>query len=216
MPAKKPIRTNVLAHLRHEILRGSLNSGERLVEAKIAELLNVSRTPVREAFRELELEGLVKHEPGRGITVSRLLDDITDIYAVRGVLEGLAARLAALRRSSEDIKALRTAMKQMADAYKKQDYKTAVRLHTHFNLLIYQAARSRRLQQLGERFQEYTERSQLRSLSVPGRCRAIQQEHVRILKALERRDARGAEEAVRLHVDHAQGAFVDSLNTWGA
>jgi DNA-binding GntR family transcriptional regulator len=212
---RSPIRKNVLEHLRHEILRGNLNHGERLVETNIAEILKVSRTPVREAFRELEIEGLVKHEPGRGITVSKLLDDIGDIYAIRGVLEGLAARLAAMRRTNQDIKALRTVMKQMAQAYRRQDYKTAVRLHTQFNMLIYQYAQSRRLHDLGARLHEYTERSLLRSLSVPGRGEAIQQEHLRIVKALERGDSKGAEEAVRLHVERAQEAYIKSLDIWG-
>ena len=212
---RSPIRKNVLEHLRQEILRGNLNHGERLVETNIAEMLNVSRTPVREAFRELEIEGLVKHEPGRGITVSKLLDDISDIYAIRGVLEGLAARLAAMHRTKQDIKALRTVMKQMVQAYRRQDYKTAVRLHTQFNMLIYQCAQSRRLHELGARFHEYTERSQLRSLSVPGRGEAIQHEHLRIVKALERGDSKGAEEAVRLHVERAQEAYVKSLDNWG-
>jgi DNA-binding GntR family transcriptional regulator len=215
-PARTSVRKNVLDHLRSEILSGALNHGERLVETDIARMLNVSRTPVREAFRALEIEGLVTHELNRGITVSRLPDDIGDIYALRGVLEGLAARMAAERRTANDISSLRRLVKQMAQAYRRHDYKTAVRLHTEFNMRIYQCAQSRRLYELGERFNEYTERSQWRSLSVAGRCEAIEQEHNRIVKALERRDAKAAEAAVRSHVENAREAYLQSLETWGA
>src|SRR3990172_655958 len=87
-----PIRKSVFEHLRHEILRGNLNHGERLIETDIAKRLKISRTPVREAFRKLENEGLVVYSPGRGVTVSKLsADDMQEIYSIRAVVEGLSA-----------------------------------------------------------------------------------------------------------------------------
>ncbi len=211
-----PIRKNVFEYLRHEILRGQLNHGERLIETEIAKKLKISRTPVREAFRKLENEGLVEYSAGRGVAVSKFSkEDIDDLYAIRGALEGLAARLAAERISKEQVKDLKGLLKEMAACYKKKDFRRAVQLHTVFNELIYRAARNRRLYDLSCRFHEYTEKSQLRSLAVPGRVEAIQEEHEAIVQALERGDAKKSEEAVRFHIDQARAAYMKSFDIWG-
>ena len=212
---RNPIRKDVLEYLRQEILTGGYNYGERLIETKVAKHLNVSRTPVREAFRELEMEGLVTSDPGRGITVTRILDDIHDIYSIRGVLEGLAARLAARRRTPNEVKSLKVLMQRMARFYARRDYRAVVKYHTKFNEQLYQCARSKRLQELASRFHRYTERSQLHSMSVHGRFKAIQKEHADIVAAIADRDAGRAEKCTRIHVKHAQEAFITSMQNWG-
>ena len=104
----KPLRDVVFENLREAILEGKLKPGQRLMEVQLAEQLGVSRTPVREAIRKLELEGLVVMLPRKGAYVANMsLKDIMDVLEVRASLEGLAAYLAAERISDEDIKKLK-------------------------------------------------------------------------------------------------------------
>jgi len=210
-----PVRQSVFDHLRTEILRGGFGDGERLVENDIARLLHVSRTPVREAFRKLENEGLVAYSKGRGVTVTKFSkQDIDDLYDIRSALEGLAARLAAERMSARDLQQLKKLLQDISELYKAGDYRRAVELHTVFNKIVYRSSGNRRLFDLARRFHEYTEKSQLKSMALPGRFEEIQEEHYRIVVALERRDPKLAEEAVRVHLQHARAAYLKSLETW--
>jgi DNA-binding GntR family transcriptional regulator len=171
---------------------------------------------VREALRKLENEGLVLYRPGRGVTVTKVShEDMNEIYSIRSVLEGLCARLAAERITQKELKTLRTLLGQIRKHYSLKDYRGAVRLHTQFNELIAGAARSQRVQELANRFGEYTERSQLRSFGVPERFKAIEEEHETIVQALEKRNAQAAEEAVRHHVERARAAYARSLEEFG-
>ena len=103
----KPLRDVVFENLRGAIVEGRLKPGERLMEVQLAEQLGVSRTPVREAIRKLELEGLVVMLPRKGAYVANMsLKDLIDVLEIRASLEGLAASLAAERITDEDIKKL--------------------------------------------------------------------------------------------------------------
>ncbi|MBI4447300.1 MAG: GntR family transcriptional regulator [Acidobacteria bacterium] len=216
MPTSKkrqtvPVRITVFEHLREEILRGNLLNGERLIESDLAKKLKVSRTPIREALRKLENEGLVRYSRGRGVTVGKLTpQDMLDFYAIRGALEGLAARLAAQRISEGEIAKLKEIFAGISKAFSKQDYRLAVHLHTRFNDLIFRAAGNPRLYELVSRFHEYTERSQLQSLAVSGRFQAIQEEHEAIIAAIEKRHPHRAERAVRKHLEQASRAYQQS------
>jgi DNA-binding GntR family transcriptional regulator len=211
-----PVGKTVFAHLRQEILNGNLNHGERLIETEIARGLNISRTPVREALRKLENEGLVVYRTGRGVVVTKVShDDMNEIYSIRGVLEGLCARLAAERITKKELKTLRELIGQMRRRYSQKDFRGTVQVHTRFNDLIARAAHSPRVQALANRFREYTERSQLRSFGVPERFKAIEEEHEAIMRALESGASQIAEEAVRYHVEQARTAYAKSWELWG-
>lgn len=138
-----------------------------------------------------------------------------EIYSIRGALEGLSARLAARYITPHEIIALRSVFQQISDTFKAKDYKKAVGLHTQFNELILKVARSKHLHELVTRFGEYTERSQLRSISVPHRISAIRREHNTIINALGRKDGLSAEKAVRRHVEWARNAYFKSVQQWG-
>jgi DNA-binding GntR family transcriptional regulator len=216
-PIEKPLaaRISVFDYLRNEILIGRLDHGKRLVETDLSRALNVSRTPIREAFRKLENEGLVEYAVGRGVTVRQFSpQDIDDMYAIRGTLEGLAARLAAERITKQEIGELKKLLRGITRSYKAGEYKRTVQLHTAFNEAIYRASRNQRLHELASRFNKYTESSQLRSLAVAGRFAEIQQEHLQIVRAIEQKDPDAAEQAVRSHVSRAQQAYVKSTSAW--
>ena len=118
----KPLRDVVFENLRAAILDGNLKAGQRLMEVQLAEQLGVSRTPIREAIRKLELEGLVVMLPRKGAYVANMsFKDLIDVLEIRASLEGLAAYLAAERRSDEEIVALEKVAKEFETCVREAD-----------------------------------------------------------------------------------------------
>ena len=205
----KPIRDVVFQYLRECILGGRYKYGDRLIEAALAAELNVSRTPIREALRKLELEGLVEYRSRRGaVVVAPSVEDMEEIYAVRSVLEGLAARLCAQVFGEAERTALRKLLEEMNQAYLDRDWPRASRLHTAFNDFIYKGARNKRLYDIVSRLHEYTERSQMLSIQREGRIHEIVQEHVAIVEAICNSQPDLAEAAARRHVENGRQAFI--------
>lgn len=202
------LRELMFRQLRRKILGGSYARGEKLIEEEIADQYKVSRTPVREAFRKLELEGLVQYLPRRGVVVTGLSPkDMDEIYATREVLEGLAARLAAEHATDTEIEELRQLLVEMNEASTSGDFPRSAKIHTRFNEVLYRLSRNSRLQAILAQFSEYTEQSKLRSLQRRERAAEIRAEHELMFQAILRRDAAGAELAARLHVANARRAF---------
>lgn len=205
----KPIREIVFQYLRELILGGRYKYGDRLIEASLAAELNVSRTPVREALRKLELEGLVEYQSRRGVVVVvPSVDDMEEIYAVRSVLEGLAARLCAQMLDDEHLAELDRRLQSMNEAFIARDWQRATRLHTEFNDFIYRGARNRRLYEIVSRLHEYTERSQMLAIQREGRVGEIVREHIEMVEAIRQRDPVLAEARARQHVENARRAFI--------
>ncbi|HEY8486982.1 MAG TPA: GntR family transcriptional regulator [Limnochordales bacterium] len=205
----RPIRDIVFHYLRQCILGGRYKYGDRLIEAALAAELNVSRTPVREALRKLELEGLVEYRSRRGaVVVVPSVEDMEEIYAVRSVLEGLAARLCAQVFGEQEKQELRRLLEEMNRAYLARDWPTASRLHTAFNDYIYRGARNRRLYEIVSRLHEYTERAQMLSMQREGRMHEIVQEHNGMVEAICAGDPDLAEQRARQHVENGRQAFI--------
>jgi DNA-binding GntR family transcriptional regulator len=204
----KTIRQLLFAHLRHLILTRKFETGQKLVEEELAEQFGVSRTPVREAIRKLEIEGLVEYQPRRGVIVTGFsAEDVDEIYAAREVLEGLAARLAAQRGTDEEIAELGRRLEQMNRASSAGDFERSASIHTRFDDLLYRMGRNRRLFDMLSQFSEYIEHCKLVSLERPGRADEIRGEHEAMHRAIAARDADAAERVARLHVTNARRAF---------
>ena len=136
----KPLRDVVFENLRSAILEGKLKSGQRLMEVQLAEQLGVSRTPVREAIRKLELEGLVVMLPRKGAYVANIsVKDLMDVLEIRASLEGLGASLAAERRTEEDIKNLEEIEEECEQAVITQDIDMLLKKDIEYSLLIMDA-----------------------------------------------------------------------------
>jgi DNA-binding GntR family transcriptional regulator len=197
--------------LREEILSpGGLDAGDRLDEKDLSERLGVSRTPIREAIRRLEVEGLIKRAPRRGSFVAGLSPDaIDELYSLREVLEGLAARLAAARATDAEIAALRETYARYAAAVQTRSAATILTEDTAFHELIFLATRSERLQAMLRMLRDQLRLLRTRSVAVAGRSEKSLQEMGRVLDAIARRQPDEAEEAMRLHI---RGAQVDVLN----
>ena len=141
-----PLREVVFNSLREAIISGELEPGERLMEVQLAEKMGVSRTPVREAIRKLELEGLVIMIPRKGTHVAELSSrDIIDVLEVRANLDGLATALATDRITPEELKSLELASRQLEINIKKQNIHGIIKKDVEFHDIIYTASRNERL-----------------------------------------------------------------------
>lgn len=191
--------------LRSAIRNGEIQPGERLREIDLAERLGVSRTPVREALKRLETEGLVAFAPRRGLVVAELdQQQVNELYALREVLEGAAAALSAQHASEFEIETLRDLLKRHEEARGNTD--ALVQINSHFHQTIYVAARNRYLLDALSSLRDSLALLRETTYTVPGRSTAALEEHREIVRAIRWRDAASAEEAARRHIRNAQQA----------
>ena len=189
--------------LKAEIIEGSLKPGTKLLENNIAKQLGISRTPIREALRELAAEGFVKMNPNQGVVVSNAsVEDVQEVLQIRGVLEGLAARLATKMINEEEIKELEKYQKQMEYYTNKDDVLAFSEMDTEFHELILNICGNNRLIQIRKNLSDQAHRYQIRSLSVPGRLKYSLKEHQEVVEALKRKDAEQADRLSQKHIEN--------------
>jgi DNA-binding GntR family transcriptional regulator len=200
----------VYAALKHQILTGMLQPRTRLVELRLAKDLKVSRTPVREALKRLMAEGLVSVDPVRGIAVSHVdLRELEEIYVVREVLDGLAARLAAERVSSSELTKFRLLMDMMRKSVAEGQLEAVVQGNMMFHDLLHQVAGNERLRALSRDLGDFVRRFSTESFSSEERALSMLAEHTQIVEAIENRDGDRAEQIARGHVAAAR-SFLSS------
>ena len=189
----------IFNRIRDDILSGNYTPGEELKEAT----LGVSRTPVREALRQLDLEGLVEIAPNRGakvIGISR--KDVEDIYHMRARLEGLAARKAAEQIKEEELAELEEVILLSEFHVKKPESKQMVRLDGRFHEIMYRASGSRMLEHVLTDFLHYVKMARSHSVKTEHRAQESVKEHKRILEAIRQRDGDLAEQLANEHIQH--------------
>lgn len=199
------LRSKVFLRIQTDILNGKYAPGESLVETKLSEELGVSRTPVREAIRQLELEGLVQSIPNKGTLVKGIsAQDIEDIYTIRMRIEGLAARWAAEKITDEELKELREAL-ELEEFYTiKNDSGHLLRFDSRFHDIIFNASKSTPLKNMLQSFHLYVQRARTISMESPHRAQKMLEEHRAILKAIEDRDPDSAEKLTTEHIKNAR------------
>jgi DNA-binding GntR family transcriptional regulator len=208
----KPLRELVFESLREAIIAGKLGPGERLMEIQMAEEMGVSRTPVREAIRKLELEGLVVMIPRKGAYVAGLsLKDIADVFEIRGALEGLAAELAAERITEEELEELERYLIKISEEIESGDLDKVVATDTDFHSLIYKASRNHRLSQIINNLREQIQRFRTTSLSYPGRMKIALEEHRKIVEAISMRDGELARKIAQEHIENAENSMMSMV-----
>jgi len=196
----------VYRFLRDGIAEGRYQTGDCLVETKIAEELGVSRTPVREALKQLELEDLVSSHPNRGVVVKGFSnEDLQDVSTIRHLLEGQAAYWAAQRVSDGQLKELKDVVDLMEFYTAKSDISHLVALDTRFHELIYEASGSRTIRHILTSLHHNIQKARQSSLTLPDRAPNSLAEHLRIYRAIEQRDAPAAKEQMEAHVAIAAG-----------
>jgi DNA-binding GntR family transcriptional regulator len=191
--------------LKRDILSGVLPPGASLREEELARRHEVSRTPVREALGRLESEGLAARHQGSGLLVSELgPDEIVDLYVLREALEGLAARIAASRRTEIDLARLDVLHKLAQEAVRDSDIPRAGQMNTEFHFLIWRIAGNRPLLRAINGVHEAVQRFHHNTLAYPGRLEEAVREHGDLLEAIRTRDDTAAEQIAIQHVRHTR------------
>lgn len=194
-------RAQIYERVRQDILDGRYERGESLIEQKLAQEFGVSRTPVREVLRQLELDGLVGSIPNRGVFVIGITqEDIQDIYEIRRRIEGLAALWAADKMTAEEFIELENIYNLMEFYAPKYDVSQVAKLNTQFHEVIFKAAHSKYLKNMLSNFQAYIQWARYASLKVPGRMEAALMEHKGIVEAFRQKDGILAERLIMEHV----------------
>lgn len=196
--------------LRDAIRDGRYQPGERIREAEVAVRLNVSRTPVREAFRRLQADGLLVLTPWRGAEVAQLdRNQVVELYAMRRALEGTAAGLAADHATDAEIDHLFDLIKQ--DKAAEGDPTRQLEINRAFHQALYAAAHNRYLLKALNALADSLALLKSTTYEVPGRAAAALGEHDTIAKAIRNRDAEGAERETRAHIESAERARIELL-----
>ncbi len=209
-----PLRDVVFNTLRQGILTGELKPGERLMEIHLADRLGVSRTPIREAIRMLELEGLVKMIPRKGAEVARIsLQDMQDVLEVRKVLDSLATKLACFRISEEQGIRLKEAAKGFSVAVKTGDAIAIAKADVAFHDVILMASGNKRLIQMVNNLAERIYRYRLEYIKDKSYHKQLVDEHEKIMQAVLSGDAEAACKYVELHIENQEKNVLSWLST---
>ncbi|MCL2121817.1 MAG: GntR family transcriptional regulator [Clostridiales bacterium] len=209
----KPLGEVVYVALREAIIKNQFKSGERLMETELADEMMVSRTPVREAVRKLQSEGYVIMLPRKGTYVTSLtIQDVNDVFEIRGALESMAAARAAERASSEEIAEIRQFIESEAILWDSTDLARTIRCDIQFHSMVYRASKNTKVENLINDLREQTQRLRSSTLSRPGQVRFALEEHRKILSAIEARDAKSARDASIAHVERSREVMLELLS----
>lgn len=207
-----PLRDVVFNTLRQAILTGDLKPGERLMEIHLANKLGVSRTPIREAIRKLELEGLVIMIPRRGAEVAQITEkSMMDVLEVRRTMDALCVELACDRITEDALEALNKACDAFAEAVKSKDIKVIAKADVALHDIIVQATGNSRLVQLINNLSEQMYRYRFEYLKDCSRHEALIEEHRIIYESIVKRDKEAASAAAKLHIDNQEHAIIRQI-----
>lgn len=207
-----PLRDVVFNTLRKAILTGQLKPGERLMEVHLASRLGVSRTPIREAIRKLELEGLVIMIPRRGAEVARITEkSLKDVLEVRRALDALSVELACDRITQEDISRLLEACGAFERAVREGDASVIASEDVALHDIIVEATGNVRLQQLVNNLSEQMYRFRFVYIKEESQHDNLIAEHREIYESIVSRDKERAAAAARLHIDNQERSIIRQI-----
>lgn len=209
----RSLRIRVFNAIENAILDGEYKDGDSLNELRLSKELGVSRTPVREALMQLELEGLVRNVPNKGAVVIGVTgQDIHDIYEIRIRIEGLASRLCAENITEDELRALEQIVDLQEFYLMKNDTEQIWKLDGDFHKIIYDASRSRPLRFTLSNFHNYIKKARDISVQTEGRAEKTVSEHRAILDAIRAHNGALAEQLTAQHISNAEdNLFENSL-----
>lgn len=209
-PDRSSLRGKVFRKLREDILNGRYQENDELREITIGEELGVSRTPVREAFRQLELEGLIHIVPNKGAYVTGISpEDVADIYGIRSLLEGLCAKWATKKMTPKRMEEMEETILLSEFHLEKEHYDQLIELDNRFHMQLYAACESKMLIHLLKDFHQYVQKQRQQTLSTKERSREAVAEHKRIMEAIRDGDAELAEKLADEHICNAYKNMVE-------
>ena len=207
-----PLREVVFNTLRQAILKGELKPGERLMEIALAEKLGVSRTPIREAMRKLELEGLVVMIPRRGAQVANITEkDLNDVLEVRITLENMAIEKACANMTDADIRKLEQAAEVFQTSTAEGDLVKMAEADVTFHEVIYEAADNKRLMQVLNNLREQIYRYRVEYLKEDESRNRLVKEHEKITRAIKERDVKAAQELSFEHLENQRMGIIQAI-----
>ena len=196
------IREEVYKYLRRKILAGEIGSDQRLVEAKLAEEIGTSRTPVREALHKLEMENLIQSIPRVGYVVREITpDELDEILQIRLALESLSAKWAAAKISAEELNRLDEIIALTDKSIDAGEMDAVIELDGEFHDIISKASQSRRLEEMSQTLRDHMLRLRIKGLGVPQIARRSNHGHRKIVKALKKKDPKQIEAAINFHLN---------------
>ena len=196
------LRERIVDFVKEAIIKGRLKPGERVPEPELAEWFGISRTPIREAFRQLEAQGFITFTPRKGAIVSPITDkDVRDFYAIKGLLEGYAAKMACQKLAGEDIKRMEELNEQMAKCAEKNEVKNFFKLDNQFHDVFLKVCGNDKLYNLIHTIVQQFERFRRTSLSLPGRMQSSVKQHYEIIDAFRKKDMALVEKLVKANAE---------------
>ncbi|OGO79954.1 MAG: GntR family transcriptional regulator [Clostridiales bacterium GWC2_40_7] len=208
----KPLREVIFNTLREAIIVGELKPGERLMEVQLAEKMGVSRTPVREAIRKLELEGLVDMLPRKGAHVADLsVKDIMDVLEVRSTLDGLASMLSAERITDEELKELKHVQTQFINYVEKDNLQGSIKKDVEFHDVIYRSSRNDKLIQIANNLREQVQRFRVIYIKDFSSTRELIREHAEILDSITKKDPELARKYAQKHILNQEETIIKAI-----
>ncbi len=208
---KFSLRGRVFHKIREDILSGKYKENEELKEVAIGEILGVSRTPVREAFRQLELEGLIQIIPNKGAYVTGItVKDVNDIYMIRSLLEGLCAKWATEHITTEQLEEMEENIYLSEFHAAKEHHDQIAALDNRFHEILYEACHSKMLEHQLRDFHDYVLRVRKKTLAHNERSIESNKEHRLIMEAIKDKDATRAEMLANRHIVSAYENMVQN------
>ena len=207
-----PLRDVVFNTLRQAILTGELKPGERLMEIHLANKLGVSRTPIREAIRKLELEGLVTMIPRRGAEVAQITEkSMNDVLEVRRAVDALCVELACERITEEALHRLKVACDEFAEQVKTKDVKKIAQADVALHNIIVEATGNQRLISLVNTLSEQMYRYRFEYIKDFSQHESLIEEHRVIYESIVKKDKKTAADAAKLHIDNQEKAIIAQI-----
>ncbi|MCI5517043.1 MAG: GntR family transcriptional regulator [Roseburia sp.] len=212
MNAYLPLRDVVFNTLREAILKGELKPGERLMELQLAAKLGVSRTPIREAIRMLEQEGLAVTIPRKGAEVARMTEkDMEDVLEIREALDELAAKIACTRMTEDQLKQLETIKETFVESTRSHDVKRIAEADVSFHDVIYEATGNPKLVSMLNNLREQIYRYRVEYLKEEKNYPTLIGEHEAIVEALCARNQNEVVRAMHTHIENQASAVKEII-----
>jgi len=197
------LREKILETIRDAIMSGALKPGEKVAEPELAERFGISRTPIREAFRQLESEGYLTVIPRKGAVVAAFSSkEVEEFYAIKSILEGYAAHQACSNLTDKEIEKLASVNEKLRQLADEGDIKHFFKVHNDFHELFRRAADNEKLDEMINGLVNRFQRLRYASLSLPGRMKISVNEHVKIIDAFRARNPELAEQLVRKNAEY--------------
>lgn len=208
-----PLREKIYQKIRDDITNGRLSPGERLLESKLADEFKCSQSPVREALRQLESEGLLTCEENKGSTIRKLsIQEIDEIYCILSVLESYAAFRSTERVTKEDVVYLRNLHNKLKTAAKKQDLAGWLQINTEFHIFFSKHSGNKTLFQMLENLKLRIYPYRYITIRIPHHLEEYIKHHERILEGLEANDGKMVAAYMKLHSETVRDVLINYLN----